>query len=732
MVPSAEVPLGAGGRAFQRLGRAVVARPWRPIIVWGLLLVFAIPLLVHLGGSTQNSATKLPDSSPSSMAAAELDREFPSGSAPSSSLLLFTGSNLTDPTGQHVVESVTTTLLGDPKLTHLAGVRSLYTTYASYLEGQATLAEEALVLSGIAADPGNTTAPVALGLWGPPAQFLATWQAEVAAHPATPPASWNYPSWVATSAALNGSVPRAVLGAFYNGTPGTSAGFNATAPINGSGACAGAPATVEACVDATVRATEGRLLPALLPAEPGRDVVVLGRAVLRTLGVGNFSDPTAVLRATDTAVALGSGLPEPFLALVGASLGNGPVNASAIDTWAAAVTEGPVADYPLPIPRGIAHQFVAPDGSATLVLVTFSESDSATTPAGGTPIFDDVREIDRVVPLAVLIEDPSGGIGYVQTGPAPLDADESAVLSANLAIVLPLTIAVLVIITVLYFRSPISPMVTFTGLGAAIGLGLAGLVGISWLFGKVDQTAITLETTFVLGVGTDYSIFLVARYREEIRRGAESREAVVTAVTWAGQSIATSGGTAILATLALAFSGVGLLSQWGETLSLAVFITVLVALTLVPALLTLIGPRVFWPEVGTRADRAAAAAQQRYASGAGYFQRAGALTQRRPALLIALILLCSVPLAYVAVTAPLSYDFYQQLPAAPGPTDGLTSLGTHFGAGDAFPMQVLVTFPSPLLNGTTPNATEFAELSEITGTINGTSGVDSVQSPIGP
>jgi uncharacterized membrane protein YdfJ with MMPL/SSD domain len=728
-----DVPLGAGGRAFQRLGRGIVAHPWRPVALWVILLVLALPLLAQLGHVTQNSASDLPASSPSSVAASDLARLYPTTSVASSSLLLFTGTNLTDATGQRVVLAVTSALASDPKLTEIAGVDSLYSAYAGYLAAQGTLAQAILTASLNASDPHLNTGAMAELLWGPPALFFQSWEANVTAHPSATPSSFNYPSFVAAQAdEPTGSAGRGVLGDFYNGTPGIAAGFNASVALNGSGDCARLASAAGSCLASTVAANEGPLLMAFLPANTPASARFLGAAVLSDLGVGNFSNSTAWPPVTFDAVALGSGLSAPFLSQVWSAFDTAGRPPPSTSRWATAIADGPTGQYPLPIPRSVQRPFVSSDGSAELIYVSFAESDSTTTSTGASPVFNDVREIDRIVPTAVSSADPSGGIGYVQTGPAPLDADESSVLSANLAIVLPLTIAILVLITVLYFRSPVSPLVTFSGLGIAIGLGLAGLVAIALLFGKVDQTAITLENTFVLGVGTDYSIFLVARYREELRGGAESHDAVVTAVTWAGQSVATSGGTAILATLALAFSGVGLLSQWGETLSLAVFITVLVALTLVPALLTIIGPRVFWPEVGERARRVAASSRAEYVAGTGYFHRAGILARRRPAMLIVLILLVSVPLAYVAVTAPLSYDFYQQLPSAPGPTDGLAALGQHFGPGDAFPMQILMTFPAPLIQGSTPNASEFVELSQITATVEGTAGVASVQSPIGP
>jgi RND superfamily putative drug exporter len=203
-------------------------------------------------------------------------------------------------------------------------------------------------------------------------------------------------------------------------------------------------------------------------------------------------------------------------------------------------------------------------------------------------------------------------------------------------------------------------------------------------------------------------------------------------VTWAGQSIATSGATAIIATLALAFSGVALLSQWGLVLSLAVLIAVLVSLTFVPALLVLVGPRVFWPYTGERFRRHAEAAVARRRAERTYFFRVARGVRRRPGTVIGLTLLVSVPLFFVALTAPISYDFFGQLPGGHPATDGLASLSDHFGAGRAFPTILLATFASPLIAGSVANATEFTDLASLTQLVNGTSGVASVASPVGP
>ncbi|MCI4354204.1 MAG: MMPL family transporter, partial [Thermoplasmata archaeon] len=378
------------------------------------------------------------------------------------------------------------------------------------------------------------------------------------------------------------------------------------------------------------------------------------------------------------------------------------------------------------------HQFVDPSGTGALLIVAFNVSDSTTTASGANPVFDDVSEIGRLIPKVLATTDPTGSLQIVQTGGAPLDQTEQDVLSSSLAIVLPLTVIVLVAITMLYFRAPLAPAITFGGLAIALALGLGGVVLIGTFITHVDSTALTLQNTFVLGVGTDYSIFLVARYREELYKGAEPHEAVVTTVTWAGQSIATSGATAVLATLALAFSGVALLSQWGMVLSLAVLIAVLVSLTMIPALLVLTGPRVFWPRTGERMREHAAKTTARRAEERTYFYRVGRAVQKRPKTVVGLTLLASVPLLFIALTAPISYDFFGQLPAGHPATDGLASLSNHFGPGRAFPMIALVTFASPLLVGNQSNATEFADLSSLTDLLGATAGVATADSPTGP
>ena len=721
---AAAAPAETGGtRILGRLARWVVRHPWYPIVFWVVLLLVSVPFFSLLGSVTTNSAQSTASNAPSALANAELARLFPNSTGGSSSTILLIGPNLTDANAQRVVLNVTAALDGDRALSDVASVSSVYTGYGGYLTGQAELAIGVLA-SGLAASP---PVPVAVNqsaalLWGPPAAFLGAWESLVANH--TAPAAANYPAYNSTLASLGGSAPAiAVLNAFYSGNASVP-GFNSTS------GCWTAPATVGACTNATARATESGLVPSLVPVPADR---VVPYAVLATLGVGNFTAWPSVQSTASVVLATESGLAGGWVLRVWEAFPSGSATTSELAAWAAAlVAASTLATEPLPVPVSISSQFVDPSGTAQIVQVTFSVGDSTSNASGGMPVYDDLARIDALVPGVVHASDPTRSISYVQTGPAALDLLTQNAVNSSIALVLPLTVVLLLVISMAYFRSPITPLVTFGILGIALGLGIGGTVLIGELVTHVDSTALTLEEVFVLGVGTDYSIFMVARYREALVQGRSSDDAIVASLSWAGQSVATSGSTAIIATLALTFSGVALLSQWGAVLSLAILITILASLTMVPACLKLIGPRIFWPTTGERFRRRAVVVAERNRTERTYFYRVGRATQRRPGLTVGVILLVSIPLVLIALNVPLSYDFYAQLPSGHPATDGLNELGQHFGPGFAVPSFALVTFAAPLVVANVTNATEFTDVAALTSLANSTPGIASVASPVGP
>ena len=724
MVPLSATRPSEGGGPFETLGRWVVRHPWHPIIFWVVLLVVTVPFLPLLGSVTTNSVTTLPANSPSGQASAELARLFPSDPGGSSTILLFYGPNLTDADAQRVLLNASGAVAADRSLTDVESIESVYSEYAGYLGGEAQLAGAVLgqALDNITPLPTAVNDSATL-LWAPPALFLGTWLGlESAGACPSAPSECNYPAYQSTAAAfVNSNSALVVLNAFYN-TSGD--GFN------GSARCANDPTTVVACTDETARATEAPLIPTLVPI-PAEQLVPY--AALAGLGTENFTQWSSLRAVAAGVLSETAGLPPSFYELIWEAFPHGFPSADASLAWAnATIANTTLAAEPLPVPYAIDAQFVAPSGEAQVIRVAFSVSDDYTDKSGHQVVYTDLGRIDTLVGSVLTSSDPTRSISYVQTGLAPLDLLTQTSVDESIALVLPLTVGLLLAIAMLYFRSPLTPLLTFAGLGIALVLGLGSTVLIGTVVGHVDTTSITLEEVFVLGVGTDYAIFLTARYREELVRGKLPDDALITAVSWAGRSVATSGSAAILATLALTFSGVALLSQWGSVLSLAVLITLVLSLTLIPAFLKLVGPRVFWPYTGERFRRQAAVLNARQAKEATYFYRAGRATQRRPWAFVIALLLISVPLIAVALTAPLAYDFYAQLPSGHPATEGLAMLGDYFGPGFEVPSFALVTFSAPLLTGNITNATEFAEVAGLTTRAESTGGIASVRSLIGP
>jgi RND superfamily putative drug exporter len=163
------------------------------------------------------------------------------------------------------------------------------------------------------------------------------------------------------------------------------------------------------------------------------------------------------------------------------------------------------------------------------------------------------------------------------------------------------TIALIIVLMLLMFRSPIAALLP------VITVALVSVVAQSviWLAGKtfdfeIGQEVPILLTVVLYGIGTDYILFLLFRYRERLRRGDESKDAVVTAVHRVGEAIASAAGAVIVAFAALALSSFASFQTMGPSLAIAVACMLIAALTLIPAVVSLVGPRVFWPSKSHR------------------------------------------------------------------------------------------------------------------------------------
>ncbi len=158
-----------------------------------------------------------------------------------------------------------------------------------------------------------------------------------------------------------------------------------------------------------------------------------------------------------------------------------------------------------------------------------------------------------------------------------------------------LSIIFIIILLLVIFRSVLAPFVTL--LPAAIVLQLAGaFIGGLGAHGlKISSVTQLLLIVLVLGAGTDYGLFLVFRVREGLRDGMDPKDAVELAVARVGESISASAGTVILALLSLLFASFGIYHDLGIPLAIGIATMLLAGVTLLPALLAILGRAVFWP-----------------------------------------------------------------------------------------------------------------------------------------
>ncbi|RBY95134.1 MMPL family transporter [Blastococcus sp. TF02-8] len=150
-------------------------------------------------------------------------------------------------------------------------------------------------------------------------------------------------------------------------------------------------------------------------------------------------------------------------------------------------------------------------------------------------------------------------------------------------------VVALLVLAVTYGALAVAGMNLLT---ATVGVGI-GVLGVTIATGFTDlsSTTPTLAAMLGLAVGIDYALFIITRYRQELRHGADVGTAISTAVGTAGSAVVTAGLTVVIALAGLFVVGIPFLTQMGVAAAATIVVAVLVALTLVPAALSFLGRR---------------------------------------------------------------------------------------------------------------------------------------------
>jgi RND superfamily putative drug exporter len=214
------------------------------------------------------------------------------------------------------------------------------------------------------------------------------------------------------------------------------------------------------------------------------------------------------------------------------------------------------------------------------------------------------------------------------------------------AIVFIATIGLILILLLVIFRSPIIALlpVILIAIVSQIANGLIADIS-NALNLKTDPSISQLLIVVLFGIGTDYILFLMFRYRERLRMGEDPKRAMEQAVTRVGEAITSAAGVVIIAFLAMTLSSLAFLRSMGPALAIAVAVTLLAGITLVPAVVSLLGTKVFWPSKAWKKEPTAAR-----------FTAIGKAMGRRPAVFAAVAGLVMAALALGALNFNPTFD----------------------------------------------------------------------------
>ncbi|MFJ6432275.1 MMPL family transporter [Streptomyces sp. NPDC091416] len=205
-----------------------------------------------------------------------------------------------------------------------------------------------------------------------------------------------------------------------------------------------------------------------------------------------------------------------------------------------------------------------------------------------TAFVDDVRETVK----------GGGGLGVEVGGPGALNADAQKVYGSLGGPLLYTTVAVVAILLILIYRSPLLWLVPLAVAGVADALSMAVVHGLNRGFDvTVTGQSSAVMTILVFGAGTDYALLLVSRYREELTRAARPHEAMAAALRGCGPAVLASSATVAAGLLCLLAADLTSSRGMGPIAAVGVLCALLAMLTLLPAVLVLLGRRVFWPLV---------------------------------------------------------------------------------------------------------------------------------------
>ncbi|AUH39562.1 MMPL family transporter [Streptomyces sp. CMB-StM0423] len=325
----------------------------------------------------------------------------------------------------------------------------------------------------------------------------------------------------------------------------------------------------------------------------------------------------------------------------------------------------------------VAAPAVSEDGKAAFLTVPLR-----THPSDNKVLADGVDET-----RATAEDGAAEGLDVRIAGEAGNIADYDEIYAGMDGALLGAALAVVTILLLLTYRSPVLWLIPLT----AVFLASQVASGVVYLLAEYAGLVVNGQSAYILlilsvGVGTDYALLLIARYREELYRHEDRHEAMAVAVRRSLPAIAASAATVGIATLCLVFGSMNSTQGLGPVVAIGVVVVFLAMTSMLPALLVILGRWPFWPYVPRHEPGADAAAPAK----AGVWTRVAGLVGRRPRAVWAVAAAALAALALGTMTVETGQTQEEQFTKTVDSVEGQELLAAHFPAGSSAPAEVYV------------------------------------------
>ncbi|MFE8701517.1 MMPL family transporter [Cytobacillus sp. FJAT-54145] len=283
------------------------------------------------------------------------------------------------------------------------------------------------------------------------------------------------------------------------------------------------------------------------------------------------------------------------------------------------------------------------------------------------------------------------------TGPVAIQTDATALFSQADVTLLIATVLLVLFLLVILYRSIILALVPLIGVGFAYGI-ISPLLGFlaskGWIV--VDAQAISIMTVLLFGAGTDYCLFLVSRYRDELQLEANKYKALHLAISNSGGAILMSALTTALGLFTLGLAHYASYDRFAVPFSVAIIIMGIAVLTLLPALLAMLGRVAFFPFIPRTESmykelelkRGKPVRRPNYRS--AFSRAAGRVVTHKPWTIISITVVFLCVLAVFVPKIEYTYGVFESFPEDMPSREGNTLLSEHYPVGEIAPVQLLV------------------------------------------